>query len=70
MEYAQNDRYTRGWNKLKEIDGAAGEMVIAALAPIAPCARDCDDCVAGDPRLCAAATESAYRSGAQRRLYA
>lgn len=36
MEHAQNDRYTRGWNKLREIDGAAGEMVIAALAPIAP----------------------------------
>jgi hypothetical protein len=36
MEHAQNDRYTRGWNKLKEIDGATGERVIAALAPIAP----------------------------------
>jgi 4-carboxymuconolactone decarboxylase len=38
MEHAQNDRYTRGWNKLKEIDGAAGEMVIAAIAAIAPIA--------------------------------
>jgi 4-carboxymuconolactone decarboxylase len=36
MDYAQNDRYTRGWDKLKEIDGSAGEQVIAALAPIAP----------------------------------
>ncbi|MEW9580536.1 carboxymuconolactone decarboxylase family protein [Paraburkholderia sp. DGU8] len=36
MDYAYNDRYTRGWDKLKEIDGSAGEQVIAALAPIAP----------------------------------
>ncbi len=36
MDYAQNDRYTQGWNKLREIDGSAGEQVIAALAPIAP----------------------------------
>ncbi len=36
MEHAQDERYTRGWNKLKEIDGAAGEQVLAALAPIAP----------------------------------
>jgi 4-carboxymuconolactone decarboxylase len=36
MDYAQNDRYTRGRDKLKEIDGSAGEQVIAALAPIAP----------------------------------
>jgi 4-carboxymuconolactone decarboxylase len=36
MNYAHNDRYTRGWEKLKEIDGSAGEQVIAALAPIAP----------------------------------
>lgn len=27
------DRYTRGWNKLKEIDGKVGERVVAALAP-------------------------------------
>jgi len=33
---SHNDRYTRGWDKLKEIDGSAGEQVIAALAPIAP----------------------------------
>ena len=31
-----HDRYTRGWQKLKEIDGEVGEKVIAALAPIAP----------------------------------
>ena len=30
-----NERYTRGWAKLKEIDGQAGERVIAALADIA-----------------------------------
>lgn len=30
MEHAQNDRYTRGWDKLKEIDGSTGEQVIAA----------------------------------------
>lgn len=33
---ATNDRYARGWDKLKEIDGQAGERVIEALAPIAP----------------------------------
>lgn len=33
---ANNDRYVRGWDKLKEIDGEAGERVIEALAPIAP----------------------------------
>jgi 4-carboxymuconolactone decarboxylase len=33
---ANNDRYARGWDKLKEIDGEAGERVIEALAPIAP----------------------------------
>lgn len=33
---AGNGRYTRGWDKLKEIDGEAGERVIEALAPIAP----------------------------------
>jgi 4-carboxymuconolactone decarboxylase len=36
MDYEHNDRYARGWNKLKEIDGSTGEQVIAALAPIAP----------------------------------
>ncbi|KWA34807.1 carboxymuconolactone decarboxylase [Burkholderia multivorans] len=36
MERVVEDRYARGWDKLKEIDGDAGERVIAALAPIAP----------------------------------
>ena len=31
-----SERYRRGWAKLKEIDGEAGEKVIAALADIAP----------------------------------
>lgn len=30
------DRYARGWNKLKEIDGQAGERVIESLKDIAP----------------------------------
>ena len=30
------DRYKRGWEKLKEIDGQAGETVIDALKDIAP----------------------------------
>jgi 4-carboxymuconolactone decarboxylase len=33
---ARDARYTRGWDKLKEIDGGAGEKVLASLAPIAP----------------------------------
>nr|WP_175800342.1 carboxymuconolactone decarboxylase family protein [Burkholderia anthina] len=36
MERLVDERYARGWNKLKEIDGEVGERVIAALAPIAP----------------------------------
>ena len=32
----ENDRYSRGWNKLKEIDGEAGERVIESLKDIAP----------------------------------
>ncbi|RQS66116.1 carboxymuconolactone decarboxylase family protein [Burkholderia sp. Bp8963] len=36
MERLVEDRYTRGWAKLKEIDGDAGERVVAALEPIAP----------------------------------
>ncbi|CUI03839.1 carboxymuconolactone decarboxylase family protein [Massilia sp. P8910] len=32
----EQDRYTRGWAKLKEIDGEQGERVIASLAGIAP----------------------------------
>lgn len=30
------DRYTRGWRKLAEIDGEAGERVVASLVDIAP----------------------------------
>jgi 4-carboxymuconolactone decarboxylase len=30
------DRYERGWEKLKEIDGEAGQRVIDALGDIAP----------------------------------
>ena len=30
------DRYERGWEKLKEIDGKAGERVIESLKDIAP----------------------------------
>ena len=36
MNQAHDDRYARGWAKLKEIDGTAGEKVVASLAPIAP----------------------------------
>ena len=32
----ESDRYARGWEKLKEIDGHAGERVIEALREIAP----------------------------------
>ena len=31
-----NDRYQRGWEKLKEVDGEAGEKVVAYLKDIAP----------------------------------
>jgi 4-carboxymuconolactone decarboxylase len=30
------ERYERGWEKLKEIDGEAGERVVKSLEPIAP----------------------------------
>jgi 4-carboxymuconolactone decarboxylase len=30
------DRYERGWDKLKEVDGEAGEKVIESLKDIAP----------------------------------
>ena len=33
---AAGQRYARGWDKLKQIDGVAGERVIASLASIAP----------------------------------
>lgn len=32
----QSVRFTRGWEKLREIDGSAGERVIESLADIAP----------------------------------
>lgn len=32
----KRDRYERGWEKLKEIDGEAGERVIDSLRDIAP----------------------------------
>lgn len=32
----ENQRYLRGWAKLKEVDGEAGEAVLASLADIAP----------------------------------
>lgn len=32
----EQDRYQRGWEKLKEIDGEAGERVIESLSDIAP----------------------------------
>lgn len=31
-----NERYLRGWKKLKEVDGQAGENVIESLRDIAP----------------------------------
>ncbi len=31
-----SSRYARGWEKLREIDGQAGERVVASLADIAP----------------------------------
>jgi 4-carboxymuconolactone decarboxylase len=31
-----SERYKRGWEKLKEVDGEAGEKVIASLQDIAP----------------------------------
>lgn len=33
---APTDRYRKGWQKLKEIDGEAGEKVIESLQDIAP----------------------------------
>ena len=31
-----SERYRRGWEKLKEVDGEAGEKVVASLEDIAP----------------------------------
>jgi 4-carboxymuconolactone decarboxylase len=36
MQMETQDRYKRGWEKLKEIDGEAGELVIDSLKDIAP----------------------------------
>ncbi|MBI3524079.1 MAG: carboxymuconolactone decarboxylase family protein [Betaproteobacteria bacterium] len=36
QQSTETSRYVRGWEKLREIDGKAGENVIAALADIAP----------------------------------
>jgi 4-carboxymuconolactone decarboxylase len=33
---ADEDRYGRGWNRLKEIDGQAGERVVESLKDITP----------------------------------
>ena len=44
-----NDRYRRGWEKLKEVDGEAGERVIESLKDIAPdFARLLIECPFGD----------------------
>ncbi|AHJ12289.1 carboxymuconolactone decarboxylase family protein [Sulfurospirillum multivorans] len=32
----KSERYTKGWEKLKEVDGEAGEKVIEALKDVAP----------------------------------
>jgi 4-carboxymuconolactone decarboxylase len=34
--YMSTERYARGWQRLQEIDGAAGERVIDSLKDIAP----------------------------------
>lgn len=35
-EWAQSERFQRGWQRLKEINGEAGEQVVASLQEIAP----------------------------------
>jgi len=32
----ESSRYSRGWAKLREIDGSAGERMVASLEDIAP----------------------------------
>jgi len=32
----ESDRFTKGWERLKEVDGVAGERVVEALSGIAP----------------------------------
>src|SRR3974390_3352587 len=36
MAMDSQDRYRRGWEKLKEVDGEAGERIIESLKDIAP----------------------------------
>jgi 4-carboxymuconolactone decarboxylase len=36
MSTETSERYTRGWERLKEIDGEIGEKVIASLEDVAP----------------------------------
>lgn len=36
QSFLESSRYSRGWEKLREIDGQAGERVIASLSDIAP----------------------------------
>ena len=36
IRYMESERYRRGWEKLKEVDGHAGEKVIESLKDIAP----------------------------------
>nr|WP_321466629.1 carboxymuconolactone decarboxylase family protein [uncultured Desulfobulbus sp.] len=36
MTQQHSQRYQRGWQRLREVDGEAGERVLAALADIAP----------------------------------
>ena len=35
-EWSQSERFQRGWQRLKEIDGKAGEQVVESLQAIAP----------------------------------
>ena len=37
----KSERFRRGWEKLKEVDGEAGEKVLASLRDIAPEFGDC-----------------------------
>jgi 4-carboxymuconolactone decarboxylase len=36
MTMQETTRYQRGWERLKEVDGCAGERVVAALADVCP----------------------------------
>jgi 4-carboxymuconolactone decarboxylase len=35
-EWTQSERFQRGWQRLKEVDGKAGEQVVESLQAIAP----------------------------------